>query len=354
MTQSELDGLIAAVHPPDAGARREAEARWDNIAKPLGSLGLLEEFVVKIAELTGDANVSIDKRAVAVLCADNGVVCEGISQSGSEVTMIVAGNLARGMTSVCRMAAAAGVDVIPVDMGMATRPAFGGLVDCRVADGTRNIADGPAMTREQAEAAIMHGVGIARTCAGRGYRLIATGEMGIGNTTTSSAMASVLLGLPPESVTGRGAGLSDTALERKIEVVRRAIAINAPRADDAIDVLHKLGGFDIAGMAGIFLGGALYRIPVLIDGFISAVSALAATRICPAAACAIFPSHRSGEGACSAVLGALGMHPLIDAGMRLGEGTGAVAAIPLLDMALAVYRGSSSFADIGMEAYGKL
>ncbi|MDR1217516.1 MAG: nicotinate-nucleotide--dimethylbenzimidazole phosphoribosyltransferase [Oscillospiraceae bacterium] len=354
MTQTKLHELIAGIRPPDAGAARAAARRWDNIAKPLGSLGLLEEFVIKIAGLTGDANVSIDKRAVAVLCADNGVVCEGISQSGSEVTMIVAGNLTRGMTSVCRMAAAAGVDVIPVDMGMAERPEFDGLIDCHVADGTRNIAAGPAMTRAQAEAAILHGAELARLCAQRGYKLIATGEMGIGNTTTSSAMASVLLGVPPESVTGRGAGLSDGALERKIEVVKRAIAVNKPRADDALDVLCKLGGFDIAGMAGIFLGGARYRVPVLIDGFISSVSALTAARICPGAVCAMLPSHKSGERACGAVLDALGLKPLIDAGMRLGEGTGAVAAIPLLDMALCVYRGSSSFSDIGMEAYEKL
>ncbi|MDR1590248.1 MAG: nicotinate-nucleotide--dimethylbenzimidazole phosphoribosyltransferase [Oscillospiraceae bacterium] len=347
-----LDGLPpAAVRPADEDAMREARRRWDSVAKPLGSLGLLEDFVVKIAGLTGSADVDIGKRAVVVLCADNGVVKEGVSQSGGEVTMLVAENLTRGLTSVCRMAAVAGADVIPVDMGMLSRPLFDGLIDCHVADGTKNIAEGPAMTRAEAESAVTRGVGLARLCRERGYRLIATGEMGIGNTTTSSAIASVLLGVPPVSVTGRGAGLPDAALIHKIVVVERAIAVNRPDPGDALDVLGKLGGFDIAGLAGVFLGGAIYRVPVLIDGLISAVGALIAARLCPGASCAMLPSHRSGESACGAVLSALGLTPVIDAGMRLGEGTGAVAAIPLLDMALSVYHGSSSFSDIGIEPY---
>jgi nicotinate-nucleotide--dimethylbenzimidazole phosphoribosyltransferase len=333
---------------------REASRRWDAVAKPLGSLGLLEELVVKIAGLTGSADVDVGKRAVVVLCADNGVVREGISQSGSEVTMIVAENLTRGLTSVCRMASVARADVIPVDMGMLSRPPFGGLIDCHVADGTKNIAEGAAMTRAEAESALARGVGLVRLCAERDYSLIATGEMGIGNTTTSSAIASVLLGIPPESATGRGAGLSDVALIHKIDVIKRAIAVNRPDPLDALDVLRKLGGFDIAGLAGVFLGGAIYRIPVLIDGLISAVGALIAERLRPGAVCAMLPSHRSGESVCGAILGALGLTPVIDAGMRLGEGTGAVAAIPLLDMALSVYHGSSSFSDIGIEAYKPL
>ncbi|MDR2356527.1 MAG: nicotinate-nucleotide--dimethylbenzimidazole phosphoribosyltransferase [Oscillospiraceae bacterium] len=339
------------IRPPDEDAARESERRWNTVAKPLGGLGLLEGLVIKIAGLTGSADVDISRRAVLVLCADNGVVREGVSQSGSEVTMIVAGNLTRGLTSVCRMASVAGADVIPVDMGMATRPSFDGLVDCRVSDGTKNIAEGPAMTRAEAECAVARGVGLARVCAERGYKLIATGEMGIGNTTTSGAIISVMLGIPPESAAGRGAGLSDDALAHKIEIVRRAIAVNEPDPLDPLDVLHKLGGFDIAGLAGVFLGGAIYRIPVLIDGLISAAGALIAERLRPGASCAMLPSHRSGERASGAVLSALGLAPVIDAGMRLGEGTGAVAAIPLLDMALAVYNGSSSFSDIGIDAY---
>lgn len=335
----------------DLSALRGAEAHWDNIAKPLGSLGRLEKVITKIAALTGDPQVRLQKRAVIVLCADSGVVCEGISQSGTEVTMAVARNLTRRQTSVCLMSSVARADVIPVDMGMATRPDFEGLLDMRIADGTKNIAAGPAMTREEAVSGIRAGIAIARACHEQGYQILCTGEMGIGNTTTSSAVAAVLLGVPVTHVTGRGSGLSDAGLGRKIKVIERAIAVNRPDPEDALDVLAKLGGFDIAGMTGVFLGGALYKIPVVIDGLISSVAAAIAARLCPNAEHAMIASHVSGEPAGSIVLDALGQRPLIHAEMRLGEGTGAVAALPLLDMALAVYHGSSVFSEIGIDAY---
>jgi nicotinate-nucleotide--dimethylbenzimidazole phosphoribosyltransferase len=268
--------------------------------------------------------------------------------------MAVAKNLTRKQTSVCRMAETAGCDVIPVDMGMNTRPDFSGLIDRRTADGTRNIAQGPAMSREQAVQAVEAGIELARGAAERGYKIILTGEMGIGNTTTSSALASVLLKLPPEVVTGRGSGLSDKSLSRKIAVIEQAIRVNKPEPGDALDILAKLGGFDIAGMAGIFIGGALCRLPVLIDGFISSVAALIASRLCPRAEIALLASHVSSEPAAAAALKALGLRPLITAELRLGEGTGGVAALPLLDLALAVYHGSSSFDDIGVTAYTPL
>ncbi|MDR0905564.1 MAG: nicotinate-nucleotide--dimethylbenzimidazole phosphoribosyltransferase [Oscillospiraceae bacterium] len=328
-----------------------AREKWDAIAKPLGSLGLLEESIVRIAALTGNADVRLDKRCVLVLCADNGVVAEGVTQTDSSVTMSVARNLVRRQTSVCRMAAAARADVYPVDMGMNTRPDFAGLIDKRVANGTENFLEKPAMTREQAEIAVKNGVALAHDMKSRGYNIIATGEMGIGNTTTSSALCAALLGLPVEEVTGRGSGLSDAGLQRKIDVIRRGIARHITEETDTLGALAALGGFDIAGMAGIFIGGALTRIPVLIDGFISAVAALVAVRLRPACAPALLASHISGEPAGIAVLNALGLKPLINAEMRLGEGTGAVAALPLFDLALAVYHGSSSFADIGVAQY---
>ena len=334
--------------------RSAAEAsrrQWDNIAKPLGSLGALEDVIVKIAGLIGTPNVRLKKRAVLVLCADNGVVCEGVSQSDSGVTMLVAENLTKKMTSVCRMAAVANADVIPVDMGMATLPSFPGLIDKRTSFGTGNIFKEPAMTTAQAEMAIDAGISLVEDCKKQGYSILATGEMGIANTTTSSAMASVLLGVPVINVTGRGSGLSDTSLLRKIEVIETAINVNKPNAADAVDVLAKLGGFDIAGMTGVFIGGAIHNIPVLIDGFISSVAALTASLICRGARDAMIASHVSSEPAGKMMLEKLEFAPLITAGMRLGEGTGAVAALPLLDMALAVYHGSSSFSDIGMDAY---
>ncbi len=342
----ELTGRIA---PPDEGAMKAARDHWNGIAKPIGSLGLLEDAVVQIAGLTGDPRVKLDRRAVLVMCADNGVVAEGVTQTGQEVTALVAGNMTRQDSSVCRMAQVARADVIPVDMGMiAPAP---GVRDCHVRRGTGNIARGPAMTRAEAEQAVRTGIDLVGELKARGCRIVATGEMGIGNTTTSSAMLAAFLGCEPAAVTGRGAGLSDEGLKRKIAAIERALAVNRPDPADGLDVLSKVGGLDLAGICGTFLGGAIHRVPVLIDGFISAVAALAAQRIAPLSRCAMLAAHVSAEPAAQKVLDVLGVKPLITAGLRLGEGTGAVAALPLLDMALAVYDGMVTFENIGMEAY---
>ena len=339
------------IQPPDLSAAAKAKAQWLDRAIPIGSLGLLEQAVIRIAGMTGTCDVQIKKRAVIVMCADNGVVAEGVTQCGSEITAIVAGNIARGNSSVCRMAKVAHAEVFPVDIGMIHPVNISGLLDRRIAAGTGNIAVGPAMTQGQAIQAIEVGIDLVRHLKEQGYSMLATGEMGIGNTTTSSAVASVLLGRPPREVTGRGAGLSDAGLERKIKVIEQAVLCNRADPGNTLDVLQKLGGFDIAGMAGVFIGGAVYRIPVLIDGFISAVSALIAKSLCPSCAPYMMASHVSAEPAGSMALDALGLKPVITAGMRLGEGTGAVCAWPLLDMALAIYNDMSSFSEIGIEAY---
>ena len=247
----------------------------------------------------------ISRRVVVVLCADNGVVAQGVSQTGQEVTRAVAENLAMRRTSVCQMARTAHCDVLPVDMGMAGEP-VPGVRSCRIAAGTADFTKGPAMSRAEAVQAVGEGIALARELAEDGYRLIATGEMGIGNTTTSSAVAAVLLGQPVELMTGRGAGLSDEGLARKVDAICRGILKNEPDPEDPLDVLSKLGGFDIAGLCGIFLGGALAGVPVLADGFISGVAALCAVRLCPAAAKAVFASHCSAEPAACIVLEALG------------------------------------------------
>ena len=333
----------------DAAAGAAAKAHWDAIAKPLNGLGQLEAAVIRIAAVTGSEDVRIDKRAVIVMCADNGVVAEGVTQTDASVTATMAGEIAHRRSSVCRMSAAAGADVFPIDIGILHR--VPGVRDCHVANGTGNIAVGPAMTREQACQAIQTGIELVRECAENGYQLIATGEMGIGNTSSSSAVASVLLGLPVETVTGRGAGLSDEGLQRKCSAIHRAIACNKPNAEDALDVLHKLGGFDIAGMTGIFLGGALYKIPVLIDGLISSVAALIAARLCPKASGAMLASHCSAEPAAQQILAELGLAAVLQAGLKLGEGTGAVCMMPLLDLALSVYHSGAAFTDTGIEQY---
>ena len=350
MTELELKQLLSKITRPDETARTAAHAHWASLAKPLGGLGRLETMLEDAAALTGTAELAFSRRAVLVLCADNGVVAQGVSQTDQSVTRAVAENLAARRTSVCQMAKTARCEVVPVDLGMAGEP-VPGVQNCRIAAGTADFTQGPAMTREQALLAIETGMALVRDAREAGFSLLATGEMGIGNTTTSSAVAAVLLGEPVERMTGRGAGLSDAGLGRKLDAIRRGISRNCPNAEDALDVLGKLGGLDIAGLCGVFLGGARYRVPIVMDGFISGVAALCAVRLCPRAEAAIFASHASSEPAARRVMEALGKRPLITAGMHLGEGTGAVASIPLWDMALAVYQGCYSFAEGGIAPY---
>lgn len=343
-----LDQLHLNLPAFDEGAATGAEARWNSIAKPVGSLGLLERAVVTLAGVQGTDKPAIDKRAVLVLCADNGVTARGVGSTPPEITAVMAGFIAEKRSSVCIMAKRAGARSIAVDMGMFRRVDAEGLLDRRIASGTADMTRGPAMTRAQALLAIETGMALVETCKKEGDQILATGEMGIGNTTTSSAVSSVLLGKPAAQMTGVGAGLDEAGLSRKIAAIETAIAVNRPDPNDPIDVLAKLGGFDIAGMVGVYLGGALNRMPIIVDGFISATAALAAARIWPEARRNMLFSHLSAEPASRAVLAALSAEPLIHAGMRLGEGTGAVALLPLLDMALAVYNDLITFADIGM------
>lgn len=349
-----LDEMISHIKPVDQSAMAEAQRRWDSIAHPLNSLGQLEADVIRIAGITGSADVDLAKRAVIVMCADNGVVVEGVTQTGQEVTAIVTENMSSGDTSVCRMSKVAGADVIPVDIGVA-QPVLGErILQKNIRRGTDNMTQGPAMTREEAQRAILVGMDLVGELKERGYTLLATGEMGIGNTTTSSAIVAVLLGQDPAQVTGRGAGLSTEGLHKKIKAIETAIALNQPNPADGLDVLHKVGGLDIAGLCGVFLGGAYHHIPVLVDGFISSTAALVAASLCPTAKGYMLGSHASNEPAGRMVLEALGLTPFLYAGMCLGEGTGAVAVMPLLDMGAAVYREMCTFGATEIEAYQPL
>lgn len=330
--------LVSSASPCDGGAFSRARERWMSIAKPLGGLGVLEDDVCRVASALGTENPSISRRALAVFCSDNGVVSEGVTQAGQEVTRIVYENMIRGESSVCKMAKTARVSVFPLDVGIAP-------------NGTRNFIERDAMTRGECFSAIVRGVEEAGRLASLGFDILCTGEMGIGNTTTSAAVASVLLGLPPSETVGRGAGLSDEGLSRKRAVVARGISLRAPDASDAADVLSKLGGFDIAAMCGVFIGGAVFRRPVVVDGFISAVAALCASNLVPESAGYMIASHVSSEGAGRAVLSALGLRAAVDAGFHLGEGTGCMAFLPMLDMALDVYKTMPTFGQIRIEAY---
>jgi len=342
----DFEKLNSLAAPLCGESMQAARAKWDSVAKPLGSLGRFEEIVTQIAGIFGTPDVRIDKKGVLVLCGDNGVLAQGVAMTPGEVTAIMAEFIADGRSSVCRMAETAGADVIAVDMGMFRRVNAEKLVDRRVSDGTNDFTNGPAMTTDQALQAINTGVELVKSHTEQGYKILATGEMGIGNTTTSSAIAAVLLSREPREVTGRGVGLSYEGLVRKTAVVEKAILVNSPDKNNAFDVLQKLGGFDIAGLTGIFIGGAVCRIPIIMDGFISSVSALLAVKLCPRVINYIIPSHLSAEPAGRMVLNAMELEPFITADMRLGEGTGAVCMFPLLDMALSVYHSACTYADI--------
>ena len=347
----ELHDLITKITPANEKAYDACIYHFDHIAKPVGSLGKLETLLAKVAGASGTPKIDLSKKCVLVFCADNGVLAQGVAQRTHDVTTAIANSLVRHTTSVNTMAAACGADVFPVDMGMIDQ--VDGLIPHSIARGTNDISEGPAMTLEQAKQAILTGIHLVKERKKEGYRIIATGEAGIGNTTTSSAILSVLLDVPVEKVTGRGSGLTDDGLLRKQNAIKKTLEVNKPDASDALDVLAKVGGFDIAGMTGAFLGGAIYGIPVIMDGFISGVAALLAVKLCPYVKDYILPSHISAEPAGQMLMEALGLDPIIHANMRLGEGTGAVALMPLLDMAAAVYWNAASFDDINVEAYEK-
>lgn len=341
-------------HILDTTAQAQARDRWNSIAKPLRSLGIFEDMVVQIAGIQETPDVRLDRRCALIFCADHGVVSEGVSQTGSDVTVLVARSIADGTANINLMAQTAGVDVFSVDMGMCADIKGPSAITRKQTCGTGNIAIGPAMSREQAQNAIQSGIDLIGEMKDAGYQIVVTGEMGIGNTTSSSALACALLNMPVEKMTGRGAGLTDAGLKRKMHAIQRALEVNHPDADDPLDVLSKVGGYEIAGMTGAFLGGMVHRLPVVIDGVISAVSALLAVRMCPAVRDFMLASHMSREPAGRAIMDALGKQPVVDAGMALGEGTGAVMLLPLLDMALSVYKGTHTFDGLGMTAYEPL
>lgn len=348
INEMKLQEAIEKIRPIDQVAMEQAKERWYSIAIPLHSLGKLQDSVTRIAGIMRTNDVRLDKKALVVMCADNGVVEEGISQSGQEVTLIISENFLKEKATASIMCRTVGADIFPVDIGIAVDSK---LIDRKVMYGTRNMAKEPAMTRGEVIRAIETGIAMVKELKDKGYGIIATGEMGIGNTTTSSAITAVLLEESVEKVTGRGAGLSSEGLERKIAVIKRAIDLHNPDKKDVIEVLSKVGGLDIAGMMGLFIGGGVYGVPIVIDGFISSVAALCAVRYCEAVKEYMLASHLSMEPASAMVLNALDIPGFLTCDMRLGEGTGAVMLYPILDVAVAVYNGMSTFEDNCMEEY---
>lgn len=374
MLKMQLFRFAGAASSLDKDAMRKAQERWNRIAKPLHGLGALETAIIRMAGIQQTENVRMDHMAIAVLCGDHGVVREGVTQTDSSVTRIVAENIAGGRGCINLMASQAGAVVFVVDMGMDCPPyperelekagESRRVANRKIGPGTGNIATEPAMTVEDTLRSLLAGIEIAGHLTALGYDIVGIGEMGIGNTTPSSALMSVLLDIPAQEVTGAGAGLSSEALEHKKEVVSRAVERYWKATEDSaidegpyfnaevcVELLSQLGGYEIAAMAGICIGAPIYGLTVVLDGFIACSAAMCASLICPGSTAYLLASHLSNEPASLAILQRLGLRPVIFADMCLGEGTGCAAAMNLYKMGLKVYQEMGTFEDICVAPY---
>ena len=342
----ELDSLLEKIKAPDQAAMDAARAYQATLAKPPESLGRLEALSIQLAGITGKIHNRMERTHLLIFAADNGVVEEGVSSAPQSVTLQQTINLTRAKTGASTLCRHFGVGITVCDVGVNAEIHDKAVLNRKIAYGTNNIAKMPAMTREQAITAILTGAGVAIHTEADA---LGVGEMGIGNTTTSAAVLSALLDVPPEQVTGRGGGITDEAFQRKKEVIRRAIETNRPDKTDVIDVLSKVGGLDIAAMCGAFLGAAATRRPVVIDGFISAVAALCAVRLKPEARHYLVPSHASFEIGYTLAMQAMDLQPMLLLGMRLGEGSGCPLAFQVLDAACAIINEMATFQQAGID-----
>ena len=338
-----IEKITAGIRPAYKDSMNEAAERLDKLIKPIGSLGKLEGLAVKISGITGKQNNEFNKKVIIIMASDNGVVEEGVSAAPKEVTSLMTLSMLKGVSGVCVLSKHAGADIRVVDIGVGSDLDYPGLINRKIRKGTSNISIGPAMSREEAILAIETGIETVSQLVEDGYSLFGTGEMGIGNTSTSSAVAMAFLGCSSEGVVGKGVGLTEEGYANKKSVIDRAIRVNKPDPEDPIDVISKVGGFDIAGMAGCFLGAAYHRVPIVIDGFISAVAALTAYRITPLVKDFMIPSHLSEEPGYRIVINEMGLKPMLDLNMRLGEGSGCPLAFNLIEAAEVIISDMATF-----------
>lgn len=329
-------------------AMEAARKRTDSLTKPQGSAGILEDVVIKIAGITGNSTPWIEQKAVITMAGDHGVCAEGVNAYPQEVTPQMVLNILSGGAAINVLTRQAGARVVCVDMGMVAPVEAKGLVVRRIGPGTANIAAGPAMSREQAIAAIEAGIEIANAEIDKGVQMLATGEMGIGNTTPSTAILAAFTGYPVELLSGKGTGLDTPGMQRKISAIKRALSVNNPDPRDGLDVLSKVGGFEIGGLAGVILGAAARRVPVVIDGFISSVAAMIAKSLAPKAVNFMLASHLSEEPGHKIILDWMGLKAMLHLNMRLGEGTGAVLAFHLVEAALRLQLEMATFDEAGV------
>lgn len=346
---SLLAQTIKDINPVDEEIQAVVQKRLDNLTKPPGSLGVLEDLIKKIASIRGEEPRRLLKKRHILLAGDHGVVQEGVSAYPQEVTSQMVLNFIRGGAAINVLARHAGVDLVLVDIGVASSlPDAPGLLKKKIAYGTENFTRGPAMTREQAVRSLEIGIEVAAEEIAKGAEILGIGEMGIGNTTPSTAILAVFSRLPIEEIVGRGTGIDDHRLELKIKAIQKGIRVNSPAPEDPIDVLAKVGGFEIGGMAGVILGAAARRVPVVIDGFISSAAALLAVRLCPKVKDYLIASHLSEEPGHRVMLDMMGLTPMLTMRMRLGEGTGALLALTIIDAALKIYNEMATFAEAGV------
>lgn len=350
--EAELKETIQGIKPLDSKKMAEAAEHLDQLTKPPGSLGRLEEVAKQLAGIRREIKPELGRKAVIVMAGDHGVCEEGISAFPAEVTPQMVMNFLNGGAAVNVLSRHSGADVVCVDIGVNAELSHPALYSRKVRMGTANMAKGPAMTREEAAQAVMVGVRLVEELAGQGYGLLATGEMGIGNTTPSSAILAVLGGKDAALAAGRGTGIDDRRLLHKQAVIARAIEVNRPDAADPMDVLAKVGGLEIAGLVGLILGAARHRCPVVIDGFISSAAAFVASRLAPLSASYMIASHLSQEQGHAMLLEEIGLVPMLRMDMRLGEGTGAVLALPLIEAAVKIMKEMASFVDAGVSNGG--
>jgi len=344
-----LSNIIEMIKPLDREAIAEARARQDRLTKPQGSLGRLEELSIQLAGIQGKSIPQIRHKAIITMAGDHGVVAERVSAFPQQVTAQMVYNFLSGGAGINVTARQIGARIIVVDMGVATElEPNPQLLARKVAFGTQNMSQGPAMTREQAVTAIETGIEVVASEVAKGLDIVGTGDMGIGNTTASSAICAVMTEKPVAEVTGRGTGIADEQLTHKIEIINRALAVNQPDPKQPLDVLAKVGGFEIGGLVGVMLAAAAHRIPVVIDGFISGAAALIATALSPGLRDFLIAAHVSAEAGHHLLLKHLGLKPLLDLGMRLGEGTGAALGIFLSETAARVLAEMSTFAEAGV------
>jgi nicotinate-nucleotide--dimethylbenzimidazole phosphoribosyltransferase len=354
---SRLQATIDRIGPLDEAARVATVEHLDQLTKPRGSLGRLEELAIQLAGITGELAPTFDRRAIVVATADHGVTAQGVSAYPSEVTAQMVANFVAGGAAINVLARMAHAEVLVVDVGVASADsvqasapsqAGGRLLTRRIRPGTADLSVGPAMSRDEAIAAVDVGLDIARQLVGEGVRLVGLGEMGIGNTTAASSIVAALTGLPPSEVTGRGTGVDDATWRHKIAVIERGLDVNHPDPVDPVGVLAAVGGLEIALLTGLALGAAAEGIPVIADGFITGAAALVAARLCPALPLRLIAAHRSVEPGHTVVLDDLGLRPLLDLGLRLGEGTGAALAMTLVDAAVHIRDEMANFESAGV------